>query len=319
MSPVLIAAALLFALFAAAGCGGGGNLVQVHQAVPAPLPDTGPHEVFDLVVVPDTQYEVADMPAIFMSMMNWTVTNRDTLNIKFLLHEGDITNRHLDAEFQKADEGFTLLENAGIPYALGVGNHDMAGTDASRFNSYFPVSRYESLPTFGGVFEPGEMKNAWHKFSAGGTDWMIVVLEYNPRDSVLAWASDTVAANPTRRAIILTHAYLLPNGTRGSIGNNIWNKLAKLHKNISFVFNGHYTDSTSSRLVSAGDHGNNVYQMFCDYQDELFGGTGLLRYLRFDRDARTVSVKTFSASSNFFRTGDADQFDFTDVDLGPPL
>ena len=44
--------------------------------------------------------------------------------------------------------------------------------------------------------------------------FLIIALEYHPRDEVLAWANKIVAEHPEHRVIALTHAYLKPNKTR---------------------------------------------------------------------------------------------------------
>ena len=92
-----------------------------------------------------------------------------------------------------------VLDDAGVPTAVAIGNHDTAVVavggsavpggnsrallrDTRTFNRYFPPSRYAPE----GVFEPGKVDNTYQLFSAGGRDWMILTLELWPRKEVVA-------------------------------------------------------------------------------------------------------------------------------------
>lgn len=275
------------------------------------------YATFTFVAIPDTQYMSLDYPALFNTTVQWIADNADGENIVFVLHEGDITHNNTDDEWTNAAASMGILDGVA-PYALAVGNHDMPSGDTSKFNQYFPVSKYESLSTFGGVYETGKLDNSYHLFSAGGTDWMAVSIEYNPPDEVLDWASQMVEARPDRRVIVVTHAYLNHTNERTSIGENIWNKFVKKHANMLFVFNGHYTTDEAGRLVSDGDNGNKVYQMFANYQDRFFGGMGIIRIVKLNPSTKTVSVKTMSAWQGTYETDPDNEFEFEDVDFGPP-
>jgi hypothetical protein len=48
----------------------------------------------------------------------------------------------------------------------------------------------------------------------GGTQFLIIALEFKPRGETLRWAGQVIEANPDRRCMILTHAYLNSDGTR---------------------------------------------------------------------------------------------------------
>ena len=200
------------------------------------------------------------------------------------------------------------------------------------------MSRYQALPTFGGVFEPGKLDNSFHLFNAGGTDWLVLALEFTPRHQVLLWANQVVAAHPDRMVIVLTHTYLhCDNTLHGSDPNHggtseeygiandpegandgveMWDKLVRRHRNISFVFNGHVRcgpDEGTGRLVSIGDKGNLVYQVVANYQGLGNGGDGFLRLMEFDPAAKTVSVKTYSPFLDTFKTDSENQFSFANV------
>ena len=296
--------------------------------------DVGSPSRFTIAVLPDTQFYAASHPEIFTSQTQWIADQKDLNNIVFVLHEGDIINetkskQKQSGEWQNASESVSVLDGV-VPYALAVGNHDKSRDDTSEFNTYFPVGRYEDLPTFGGVFELGKLDNSFHLFSAGGTDWLVLTLRVFPPDPILAWANQVVAAHPNRRVILVTHTYLYSDDTLHTSGFHpyippnvnggcqMWDKLVRRHDNMSFVFNGHILNDGTGRLVSIGDNGNKVYQMLANYQMLENGGNGFLRLVEFDPEQKRVSVKTYSPYLDEYKTDPKNQFVFENVDLGPP-
>ena len=158
----------IFFLFLIAGC------LFISQEAAA--------QKFTLAVLPDTQVEVGDKPEMFMSQMNWIVAKKDSLNIPFVLHVGDVVNFNNGIHYIRSNEGFKLLDEAKIPYAISLGNHDTdavgenSGSAApgntntnlritGKFNAYFPVSRFIAQK---GRFESGKSDNAYYTFNAGG-------------------------------------------------------------------------------------------------------------------------------------------------------
>ena len=106
-----------------------------------------------------------------------------------------------------------------VPYALVPGNHDYtphgnAVSGTSGLNKYFPAANFRNWPTFGGVMKDDDITNSYHLFSAGGTDWIILALEWAPRNETVQWANDVLAKHPRRKAILVTHAYLYSDSTR---------------------------------------------------------------------------------------------------------
>jgi len=301
---------------------------------------------FTLVALPDTQYYSAGYPSTFTSQTQWILNNRLSKNIVYVLHEGDLVDSDSSVQWSNANNSLSLLDGI-VPYALVPGNHDQCLVSCppdkwANYNQTFPVSRYAGWPTFGGVFESGRLNNSYHLFSAGGVDWVILSLEFGPRDSVLTWAGNIVDSFPGRRVIILTHTYLYLDDTlQGSSplhqflppNNNgvaIWNRLVRNYRNIMFVLSGHVVpaqvngqavggNNGAGRLVSTGDFGNSVYQLMADYQEQGNGGYGFLRVLTFDPTARTTTVTTYSPTINSSYVDAENQFQFTNVDLTPPL
>lgn len=266
--------------------------------------NTDAPEAFRIVVLPDTQHLTVDFPDIFYSQMRWIRENHESLDIEFVLHVGDITHYNDLTGWENASAGYELIDGA-VPHAIAVGNHDMEfpGTmDTTYFNSYFPVSRYSSFDHFGGSYPEGKMDNSYHLFSAGGIDWLVVSIRYQPSSDIIEWAGGVVEAFPNRTVIVVTHAFVGPDGEIGRDATYLWNSFIRSHENISLVFNGHYTDAFSGRIETAGDAGNTIYGLFANYQKSFQGGQGYLRIITIDPDTASLSVETYSPWLDLYKT-----------------
>ncbi|GLR17270.1 metallophosphoesterase [Portibacter lacus] len=276
---------------------------------------------FTIVVLPDTQnyadvrekwaqshFNIPDQRFCFYEQTKWIKNNKKKLNIQMVAHVGDIVQYDYPDEWAIADTAFTTIDNT-VPYILSLGNHDMGceikpGTAHSRetkVNNYFPPSRFENNPIYqyGGNLD-NRSDNYFLTFEEAGMKFLMLSLEFKPRDEALAWANKVVAAHPNHQCIIVTHAYLMKNGQRftslnydieGNAGEEMWEKLVSLHKNIFMVVCGH--TEPNARLVSKGVHGNNVYQLLSDFQFEK-GGQGFLRIMKFYPEEKRIDVSTYS-------------------------
>ena len=320
----------------------------VPEAVPTP-PNEPPKPFVEgswtLVVLPDTQVYAMSYPTLFEAQAEWIVENRQARNIAYVLHLGDVTNNNNEPQWEVAKRSFSKLDGL-VPYAIAPGNHDYgpggsARTRETLFHQYFPPPVFQKWPTFGGTFEKGKADNSYHLFSAGGTDWIVLALEWGPRDEVVAWADKILREHPDRRGILITHAYLYFDDTRydwaqkkasqkwnphsyptaglpGGVndGEELWQKLVKKHPNMVLVINGHVLGDGLGMLSSKGDHGNTVHQMLVNFQMHPRGGDAFLRLIEFLPDGKTVQAKTYSPDLKAYKTDPANQFTLT---LAPPL
>lgn len=268
---------------------------------------------FTIPVMPDTQGEVGDKPEMLISQLKWIVDKKDSLNIPFVLHVGDIVNFDNHGHWQTASDGFKILDDAKIPYVFCLGNHDTeavgvnSGSAApgnvnlnlrktTKFNTYFPVSRLMGQQ---GRFEEGKSDNAYYTFKAGGLDWMIVSLEFCARLGPVRWANKVVSEHPNHNVIILTHYHLNGSGDiserNAGYGDlspyEIYDMLIKKHPNILMVLSGHTGNSTFRN--DRGENGNRIYQILTDYQNENHGD-GYLRLLDINPERRYMSGKVYS-------------------------
>lgn len=280
------------------------------------------------VLLPDTQNYARSHPQTFISQTRWIADQAAERNIAFVAALGDITNDNNAEQWKNAKAAYSLLDGK-VPYALQLGNHDFRPNvfqRKSQVNKYFPPELVQKSPTYGGVYERGKLDNAYYLFSAGGRDWVVLSLEFAPRDGVLKWANKVLDVYSDRSAMICTHAYIARDGQRFdhtrkaaprmsagvSEGINdaeqMWRKLVSKHANVVFVFCGHVGLEKPGRLASKGVAGNTVHELLSDYQRCPNGGDGYLRLVEFLPDGRTVQVKTYSTTRNDYKTDPTNQF-----------
>ncbi len=283
---------------------------------------------FTIPVFPDTQNEVRHDSAMFIGQMQWIAAKKDSLNVPFVLHVGDVVDSNNTIEFERASEGFQILDKAKIPYAIAIGNHDTGWAskdtgDANRslrtttlFNSYFPVERFNAQK---GRFEKNKSDNAIYTFKAGGLNWLVLTLEFCARQEAVDWANKVLPKYRDYNVIILTHYFLTGKGeiapNNSGYGNlsiqSIYDQLVRQHANIRMVICGHTGSSTWRDDV--GENGNHIYQILQDYQGEDNGG-GYIRLLEIDPKAGTISAKMYSPFYNKTRD-DQSAFSFSGVEF----
>lgn len=301
---------------------------------------------FEFVVLPDTQTYVEQFPEVYMKQMEWIEAHSD--RFAFVLHVGDITQNNSDAEWALARKGFALLDGK-VPYNLALGNHDIGSApgkvadtrDATLANRYFPFDTYKEHSNTLGSFPTETVDNTYAEYVLNGQKWLVVSLEFGPRNKTVTWANEIIQHYPEHHVIINTHAYLYDDNTwhtgdhkylpqkygigkaegdeAVNDGSQLWEKLVKPNKNVFMVISGHITGKGTGQLVSKNDGGRKVYQMLSNYQKNVKGvekgDSGYLRIIKVNPDQQTISVTTYSPWLDTFNT-DADQeFEFKDVEF----
>jgi hypothetical protein len=305
---------------------------------------------YTVVALPDTQYYAAKYPAVFNAQVTWITAEREARNIAFVVHEGDLVDAENATQWSVASDSMDVLADAGVPYVLSMGNHDYSvgpsGWPTGRstmIDQYFPVSRFSSQWWFFGTFDPAHIENNYAVFTVPGTHtrWLVVSLEFGPRDEVLVWANGVLAQHADLPAIVVTHAYLYEDGTRydhqrrpaqkwnphaypidvgpGSVndGEEIWQKLVSANSNVRFVLCGHVLGKGTGRSTSTRADGTVVHEILANYQMLKSGGDGFLRIMTFDPQARFVHVSTFSPYIGEWKTDTENDF-FLDLQSDDP-
>lgn len=282
---------------------------------------------FTLVPIPDTQYYTAQINdgnnSIFKSQANWIVNNKNALNIKYLVHLGDGVENgdgpSSEIEWMRADTVMSILENPvstqlpnGIPYGINVGNHDQspignASGTTTMFNQYFGTDRFAGRNYYGGHYGTSNDNN-YQLFSAGGMDFIAVNLEFDPtaNPQVLTWSDNLLKTHSDRRAIISSHYIINANGSFGTQGQAIYDKL-KFNPNLFLMLCGHINPNGESRRTDTFN-GNTVHTLLSDFQDRPNGGNGWMRYMEFMPNEGKIAVSTYSPFLDRYETDSNSRF-----------
>ena len=166
--------------------------------------------------------------------------------------------------------------------------------------------------------------NSYKTVEICGTKYLFMTIDFNPTDNVLKWADSTLAAYPDHKAIIITHSYLKGDGTLqntvsgtrnvwGNSGQVMWDEVFSKHANVFMIASGHEGPVDAVTSYQTGVHGNKVLQVLLDPQcydtressssGYLASGrqdTGLVLYMNFSADGKTVSFDYYSTLLNKF-------------------
>lgn len=288
-------------------------------------------DAFTLIVLPDTQHYSRSHPEIFLAQTEWIARNAAQENIRLVIGVGDLVDdAGIAVQWQNADTAVAVLDRAGVPYVLPIGNHDYdqrqpAGRSAASFNSYFGPARYAAAAHYGGSFPPGSNENFFSTFTFGGRAYLVLALEFVPRDGAVQWAESVLAAHRDKEVIVTTHSHVFSDDSHvgkcdpdsastyklqaDNDGDELWEKFLQHHPNIVLVLSGHVTagDGTG-RLSQIGLYGNLVNQVLSNYQTMARGGNGYLRIMRVAPSLNRIEVSTYSPYLNAWLTDPENQF-----------
>lgn len=300
------------------------EIASVAKTVPTVTQDTYD---FSFVWMSDTQYYSQSYPYIYRKNVKWIADNKDNLNLKYVIHTGDVVDKsYQEYEWKEADQNMKVLEDANIPYGVLAGNHDVGHQtgDYTKFWEYFGEWRFKNMPTFGGSYDNN--RGHYDLVSANGNDFIIVYMGWGLAEKEIEWMNEIVARYPERKAILCLHEYLLVSNNRAPIADTIFEKVVKPNKNVIAALSGHYHDA-ELKVDELDDNGDgvadrSVYQMLADYQGAEEGGLGYIRLLQFDVANNKLRVKTYSPYLDDYNYYDENEFpgkdEFVlDLDLQP--
>jgi hypothetical protein len=277
---------------------------------------------FTIIALPETGYYARDGSPISSAQTQWIVNNKDLRNIAYVAHLGDaVANGNaLLSEWDNIDMAMRLIENPnttgllhGIPYGLAVGDDDQTphgspdGNSTELYNTYFGESRFLGRTYYGGHFG-SDNDNHFSLFSAGGMDFIVIYLEYDPEadGSVLVWAGDLLKTHIHRRGIVVSHYISGPGSLApfGAQGQAVYDAL-KGNANLFLMLAGH--QNGEGRRTDIFD-GNVVHTLVSNYQARANGGDGWLRIMEFSPANNRIQVSTYSPTLNQFETDADSQF-----------
>ena len=258
----------------------------------------------------DTQYYNEDFPHHQTAIHDYVLAERENKNIQFLFHTGDVVDEKDKAyQWENADPEYRRLDDAGLPYSILAGNHDVvlnSEVDYTTFSQYFSADRYTDNPWYAGTYE--DNRGSYHLFSAGGIDFIVVAMGWAPDDAEIEWMNQVLAEHPDRVGIVNLHEYMLTTGGLGPVPQRILDEVVATNPNVSMVMSGHYHDAYT-RTDDFDDDGDGqtdrtVTSMLFDYQGLPEGGQGFLRLLHFDNEGQRMMVRTYSPSLEQYNSDD---------------
>lgn len=279
---------------------------------------------FSFIWMSDTQYYAASYPWIYEGNTQWIVDHRQDMNIKYVIHTGDIVDNAEQAyQWDNADKAMKTLDDSKIPYGVLAGNHDVShqSGDYSHYYAHYGEDRFTVQPTYGGSYKNN--RGHYDLISAGGVDFIIVYMGWGVSDEDIDWVNQVVADHPDRKAILAFHEYMLVSNNRAPIADKIFERVVVPNKNVIMTLSGHYHDAETlvDKLDDDGDGvaDREVYQILADYQGAPEGGLGYIRLMQFDIQHNQVHMKTYSPyldDYNYYDDQPAkDEYDMN-VDLG---
>ena len=282
------------------------------------------------VIIPDTQnFTQSNGVEGLKKLSSWILENKESENIVGVMGLGDITNNNSVSQWTNAKNGFAELRGK-IPFVFVSGNHDIEfknpsednPRDVSCFNTAFPYADWE--PYMSGFFEEGKIDNMYYLTEpVNGVKYMLMGLEFMPRDEVLEWAGRIIGEHPDYKVLIATHAYQTYSyisgentylsddeyteykkilGENQNTGEQMWNKLVKNYANIQAVFCGHVYHEDVHATSNIGDNGNTVTEIIANAQttDALMRSSGIVMLLRVSEDGAKANINFYSTYHNHY-------------------
>ena len=284
----------------------------VSRAITTVNADDTPRENYDFtfVIESDTQYYNEDYDGnpdqiidgsyqYQLDIHEWVLANRERMNIQYLFHDGDIIDDEPNTkEWEQADAAYKMLDEAGLPYGILAGNHDVGhlNGDYTKYYQYFGEARYEQNPWYGESYKNN--RGHYDLITVDGIDFLMVYMGWGVGDEEIQWLNDVLSRYPERKAILNFHEYLLASGGLGEEPQRIYNEVVAVNDNVCMVLSGHYHNaySRTDTFMKADGTERKVYSLLFDYQGLPEGGLGYMRLMHFDMEGEKIIFRTYSPS-----------------------
>ncbi len=278
---------------------------------------------YTIAVLPDIQEMTAGYRDEWTKIATWLRDNTESDHLRYLISMGDSTYNNSDVEWTCARAGYDLFGDR-LPYTNLPGNHDYGDwskpvRNTDNFNKYFSyVDAKANNPYFVGAYEEGRMDNTYYVMTINGINYLVLQLEFRPRQGVLDWANEVLDRYPYHNVIVALHGYIdgkgrvMTNDIEGHKGEyvfveneddrnaqDLWDQVINTHDNVRMVLCGHKHSEDVIWRCDQTAKGNSVYQMlFCaqDMDKSYFNSTavGMLGLLYFSADGSRVAVNYYS-------------------------
>ncbi|NMO94299.1 S-layer homology domain-containing protein [Paenibacillus lemnae] len=260
---------------------------------------------FAIAWTTDEQYYSESYPWNFDIRNRYIAGNKERMDLRYLVNTGDLVD-DIDETYQweHADQYMKILEDAGLPYGVLAGNHDIANHNAryENYQHYFGADRFSGSSVYGQSYN----NNLGHYdlVTAGGQDMIFVYMSYDYDRSAADWINEVLAKYPNRKAVLAFHSYTNGSGEQDAHGLFFQNEVVAKNPNVVMVLNGHY-HGAAINVAGFDDGGDgikerNVYQILTDYQSANEGGDAYYQTLYFDLANGKIYVISYSPKLDDF-------------------
>ena len=253
--------------------------------------------------------------ALYQYSVDWLLKQKaDGMNIKCVLHTGDICHQTNARSCWDCFQGAMSVLSKEIPYYSMIGDHDylwyddthIDGRNDTHFNEYiqFPLSAQNVIARF----EAGHMENVVVKNIIQGKRLDLLILEFGPREEVVSWANEYVRSHPDVNYVLMTHEYLEKGGGRRTVGlksaarlqntsyttpDHLWERLIKCNDNIRLVLCGH-VGGLYALTVDTNDFGREIPQIQHNIQSPNYRYDNWLMLWEFPAESDSANVSIYN-------------------------
>lgn len=301
------------------------------------IPEELGKDYWSMVFIPDIQnLMTGKYTRMWYDMTDWIAANIEKENIKHVIGAGDSSWSNLSTEYRYAKNGFDKFTDS-VSWSNMIGNHDYKWNqfkrDSSEYNNAFgkeyinsTYARFTYAGSMEDEYQVSGTENSYYTFTVNGVHWMILQLEYYPRQNVLTWADNVIKSHPNYNVILTTHSYLNGDGTYtndymdytaddakcggvlGTTTEAIWNQIVAPNANVKMILCGHSTNGQGAVATKTlkNNAGNDVTALMMNVQDldmnegsiesAYYTGQGLgaVNILRFSADGSKVALQQFA-------------------------
>jgi Calcineurin-like phosphoesterase len=269
---------------------------------------------FSIIQITDTQFLSAHNSTMFDALTNWIQNQSLNLNLKMVVHTGDIVDSRNDAvQWQSANNAMNILYNNDVSYQWVAGNHDnmTLGSTYPAFNTSLMARKSYWTSSY------GNGGNTAVRFSFDGHNFLVVGLEYLASSGAISWMTNLFSTYQSENIIVTTHCYL-----NSTAGYGIWpsehpwvdNLRTTLdsYPHVFLVLSGH--DDTAAHGANMTNV-NGREEIFFNYQSAdmrtTWDGAATVRIYTFTLgNPTTIAVTTFEVSNSTWVTDQWNQFSF---------
>jgi hypothetical protein len=272
--------------------------------------NTGSSSNFSIFWITDTQYLSSTYPQKFNDLAKWIIHEASYYNAKMVVHTGDIVdNPSATSQWDAANAAMSMLLNNNTPYCWCAGNHDQLpmgnpNTDwiGSQYRAFnLTIMEHKSY----WVSDICDGKDTAVHFNVNNVDILIIDIEYQANNTVLAWVNNLLNTYPYANTILATHCYIDHSlNYHKPWASTLNSSVLATHSNVLMTLNGHdHGDSGAHQTVE------NISELVFDRQDsENYMGAATVTILTFDTVDNQITVKTYDVNTGQFRTDPNDQF-----------